>query len=67
MTVTYGYSAEVEQDSEGRYVLTFPDFGWGATDGATLQEAVDEGRDLLRELISTTLREGKQLPHPFVA
>ena len=36
-----------------------PDFGWGATDGATLREALDEAKDLLRELSATTLREGR--------
>ena len=42
----------------------FPDFGWGATDGATLDEALSEAGDLLRELMVTTMREGKRLPKP---
>ena len=44
--------------------MAFPDFGWGATDGATRDEALLEARDLLRELIAATLREGKDLPEP---
>ena len=44
--------------------MTFPDFGWGATDGATRDEALAEARDLLRELIATTIREGRGLPAP---
>ena len=64
MSDTYNYPTEVERDLDGRYVVTFPDFGWGATDGATLDEALAEARDLLRELIAATMREGKDLPEP---
>lgn len=64
MPDTYTYPAEVERDDDGRYVVVFPDFGWGATDGATLGEALAEARDLLRELIAATMREGKDLPQP---
>lgn len=64
MPDTYTYPAEVERDDDGRYVVVFPDFGWGATDGATLDEALAEASDLLRELIAATMREGKDLPQP---
>ena len=64
MADTYNYPAEIERDEDGRYVVTFPDFGWGATDGATRDEALSEARDLLRELIATTMREGTDLPEP---
>ena len=64
MSDTYNYPTEVERDLDGRYVVTFPDFGWGATDGATLDEALAEAGDLLRELIAATMREGKDLPEP---
>ena len=64
MPDTYNYLAEIERDEDGRQVVAFPDFGWGATDGATLEEALGEARDLLRELIVTTMREGKGLPEP---
>ena len=64
MPDTYNYPVEVERDEDGRYVVAFPDFGWGATDGATLDEALAEARDLLRELIAATMREGGDLPKP---
>ena len=64
MSGTYNYPAEVERDEDGRYVVAFPDFGWGATDGATLDEALAEARDLLRELIAATMRAGEDLPQP---
>ena len=64
MADIYNYPAEIERDEDGRYVVTFPDFGWGATDGATRNEALAEAGDLLRELIATTMREGAHLPAP---
>ena len=64
MPDTYNYPAGVERDEDGRHVITFPDFGWGATDGATWDEALAEARDLLRELIAATMREGGDLPQP---
>ena len=64
MPDTHNYPAEIERDEAGRHVVTFPDFGWGATDGASREEALAEARDLLRELIATTIREGKDLPEP---
>ena len=64
MPDTYNYPAEIERDEDGRYVVAFPDFGWGATDGATRDEALLEARDLLRELIAATMREGGDLPEP---
>ena len=64
MSDTYNYPAEIERDEDGRYVVAFPDFGWGATDGATLDEALAEAGDLLRELIAATMREGEELPEP---
>ena len=67
MPATYKYPADIECDIDGRYVVAFPDFGWGATDGATRSEALAEARDLLRELIAATIREGKDLPEPSQA
>ncbi len=64
MTATYRYPAEITLDGDGRHVVSFPDFGWGATDGATLEEALAEARDMLRELIACTIREAGDLPEP---
>ena len=64
MPDTYNYPADIERDEDGRHVVTFPDFGWGATDGATRNEALAEAKDLLRELIATTIREDEDLPDP---
>ncbi len=64
MLDTFNYPAEIQRDEDGRFVVTFPDFGWGATDGATRKEAVAEAKDLLRELIAATIREDARLPAP---
>ena len=64
MPDTYNYPAKVERDDDGRYLVAFPDFGWGATDGASRDEALAEARDLLRELITATILEGGDLPQP---
>lgn len=55
MPNTFNYPVEIERDEDGRVVVTFPDCGWEATDGATLNEALDEAKDLLRELIAATI------------
>ena len=67
MPDSYNYPAAVERDGDGRHVVSFPDFDWGATDGATRDEALAEARDLLRELIAATMREGGTLPKPSPA
>ena len=67
MPDSYNYPAAIERDEDGRHVVSFPDFGWGATDGATRDEALAEARDLLRELIAATMREGGGLPKPSSA
>ena len=64
MPDTYNYPVEIERDGDGRYVVGFPDFGWGATDGATLEEALGEARDMLGELMASTMRESERLPEP---
>ena len=64
MTVTYSYPAKLERDDDGGYVVTFPDFGWGATEGETREIALVEAQDLLRELLRTTIRMGEPIPVP---
>lgn len=67
MPASFDYPAEIERDEDGRHVVTFPDFGWGATDGGTRDEALAEAGDLLRELIAATIRERMALPKPSQA
>jgi len=59
------YLALFEPDLEaGGYVVTFPDFGHGATQGETAEEAMEMAQDLLMLTIGDYIREGKPLPAP---
>lgn len=59
------YVALFEPDRKtGGYVVTFPDFGYGVTQGETDQEAMDMAQDLLMLTIGDFVRESKPLPKP---
>ena len=58
------YPATVTRDEDGRYLVNFRDFGWGGTDGGTLQEALSEASDCLDELIASTIENDDPLPIP---
>jgi len=57
------YLALFEPDREaGGYVVTFPDFGYGATQGETDEESMEMAQDLLMLTIGDYIRESKPLP-----
>jgi antitoxin HicB len=59
------YQALFEPDLKaGGYVVSFPDFGYGVTQGETDDEAMEMAQDLLMLTISDHIREGKPLPAP---
>jgi antitoxin HicB len=59
------YSALFQPDSEaGGYVVTFPDFGYGVTQGETVEQAYDMAQDLLECLVGNCIDAGKELPKP---
>jgi antitoxin HicB len=59
------YPARFEPDAEnGGFVVTFPDFGWGVTQGETEAEAVEMSSDALLCIIEETIRQHKDLPRP---
>ena len=53
----------VEDDA---FVVSVPEFPGQHTHGATYEEAVKQGRDLIDSLILWTLQDGKPLPQPHV-
>lgn len=63
----FAYPAHLETDEARRVVVTFPDFAWGATDGADRAEALAEAVDCLREILATTMAEGQPVPPPSPA
>ena len=59
------YLALFEPDRKaGGYVVTFPDFGYGVTQGETDEEAMEMARDLLMLTISDYIGDSKPLPAP---
>src|SRR5438309_6336010 len=59
------YLALFEPDRKaGGYVVTFPDFGYGVTQGESDEEALAMARDLLMLTIGDFIRAGKPLPVP---
>jgi len=59
------YLALFEPDLKaGGYVITFPDFGYGATQGETAEEAMEMAQDLLALTIADYIRESRPLPSP---
>ena len=59
------YPALFDPDREaGGFVVTFPDFRYGVTQGDTLEEATEMAEDLLACLILDLIAEGKELPKP---
>lgn len=56
------YPATLENDEDGRVVVTFRDLVGAQTDGADRLEALDEAQDCLREAVAATLRHKEPLP-----
>jgi len=57
------YLALFEPDRRaGGYVVTFPDFGYGVTQGETNEEAMEMAQDLLMLTIGDYIRESRPLP-----
>ena len=57
------YLALFEPDRKaGGYVVTFPDFGYGVTQGETVEEAMEMAQDLLMLTIGDSIRDSTQLP-----
>jgi antitoxin HicB len=60
------YWAQFEPDrKDGGFVVRFPDFGFGVTQGETVDEAVEMAEDLLKNLVGQTIRNSDPLPRPL--
>jgi antitoxin HicB len=57
----------VIEESDGAFVVTFPDFGWGVTDGATIEEALEMAKDALETMVSGAIEQGWAIPEPSPA
>ena len=61
------YAMVIEWSEEDQaYIVSIPEFPGNHTHGATYEEAVKQGEDLIESLIMWTLRDGKPLPQPRI-
>jgi len=52
------YQALLEPAKEGGFIVTFPDFDWGITQGDTEEDALEMATDALRTMIHEHIRKG---------
>ena len=58
------YPAIFEPAEEGGFLVRFPDFEWGVTQGDTEAEAGEMAADAIRTMIRELIRRGKEIPRP---
>jgi antitoxin HicB len=58
------YPAKFAPAAEGGFVVEFPDFGWGVTQGDNEEEARHMAHDLLVTIIQDHIKRGEDLPRP---
>lgn len=58
------YPVNVEKDSDGQFLITFPDFPEAATGGETLAEALAEANDCVEEALAIRIVQGEDIPLP---
>lgn len=63
----YLYPVNIEQDEDGRYVVTAPDVPEAITDGASEREALHEMGDALGAALAGYVAEGRDFPVPSKA
>src|SRR5262252_115690 len=61
------YPTQLEPEEDGGYVVTFPDFGIGVTQGDTREQALAQADDLLETMVANYMAEGWDLPEPSPA
>lgn len=58
------YPARFEPESDGGFVITFPDFDWGTTQGDSEADAREMALDALLTMIRVHIRGDEDLPRP---
>jgi antitoxin HicB len=56
------YRALFEPAEEGGFTITFPDFGWGVSQGEAEQDSREMAVALLQTLVQEHIRRGEKLP-----
>jgi antitoxin HicB len=57
----------LKKEEGGGFLITYPDFNECVSDGETIEEAIENGRDALKGLIQTLKELGKPVPKPYSA
>lgn len=57
----------LSKDEGGGYAITFPDLPGCRSDGATPEEAIENGRDALTSWLEVAREFGDRIPKPFSA
>jgi antitoxin HicB len=57
----------LSKDEGGGYLVEFPDIPGCMSDGETVQEAIANGREALRDCIEVFRESGRKLPKPSIA
>jgi antitoxin HicB len=58
------YPAVFDAAEEGGFIVKFPDFDWGVTQGDTEEEAREMAADAIRTMIRELIRQGEEIPRP---
>lgn len=58
------YPALFESDDIVKYVISFPDFTWGATQANSDEEAREMAEDALKILLANCVEKGIEIPKP---
>ena len=64
MTRSFTYPVNLEQDSDGRMTVSFPDLPEALTDGADIHEALEEAADCLDEALANRIDSELEIPKP---
>ncbi len=58
------YPAKIEQDKGGNYLVTFRDIYFAATEGESIEEALEEAKDCLETAIASCIKDREEIPLP---
>jgi antitoxin HicB len=57
----------LDEDEGGGYLIEYPDIPGCMSDGETIDEAIANGRDALREVLLTLIETARHIPEPGTA